>query len=122
MSFGLIQEWVPSEDEVPADHWSKSPEYLKEKAAAEGREYVPVPMYQSSEDKVDRLLSSSKELREAMNPAPVNVGQQLAETQKQRDFQKAKQALVQAVKDLSRYAKADNIIGIAKQALYEVGK
>jgi hypothetical protein len=29
----LTQEWVPNEDEVPADHWSKSPEYLAEKAA-----------------------------------------------------------------------------------------
>ena len=29
----LTQEWVPSEAEVPADHWSKSPEYLAEKAA-----------------------------------------------------------------------------------------
>lgn len=29
----LVQEWVPTESEVPADHWSKSPEYLAEKAA-----------------------------------------------------------------------------------------
>ena len=28
----LTQEWVPTEAEVPADHWSKSPEYLAEKA------------------------------------------------------------------------------------------
>jgi 5'-deoxynucleotidase YfbR-like HD superfamily hydrolase len=33
MPFSLVQEWVPSEDEIPADHWSKSPEYLAEKAA-----------------------------------------------------------------------------------------
>jgi hypothetical protein len=31
--FPLVQEWVPSEDEIPSDHWSNSPEYLKEKAA-----------------------------------------------------------------------------------------
>jgi hypothetical protein len=29
-----VQEWTPSEAEVPSDHWSKSPEYLAEKAAA----------------------------------------------------------------------------------------
>ena len=29
-----VQEWIPSENEVPSDHWSKSPEYLAEKAAA----------------------------------------------------------------------------------------
>ncbi len=28
----IVQEWVPSEAETPADHWSKSPEYLAEKA------------------------------------------------------------------------------------------
>jgi hypothetical protein len=31
--FPLVQEWVPSEDDIPADHWSKSPGYLAEKAA-----------------------------------------------------------------------------------------
>jgi cyclopropane fatty-acyl-phospholipid synthase-like methyltransferase len=30
----LVQEWTPSEAEVPADHWSKSAEYLAEKAKA----------------------------------------------------------------------------------------
>lgn len=33
MPFPLVQEWVPSEDDVPSDHWSKSPEWLAEKAA-----------------------------------------------------------------------------------------
>ena len=30
----LVQEWTPSEGEVPADHWSKAAEYLAEKAKA----------------------------------------------------------------------------------------
>jgi cyclopropane fatty-acyl-phospholipid synthase-like methyltransferase len=30
----IVQEWTPSEAEVPEDHWSKSPEYLAEKAKA----------------------------------------------------------------------------------------
>jgi len=30
----LVQEWTPSEAEMPADHWSKSAEYLAEKAKA----------------------------------------------------------------------------------------
>ena len=30
----LVQDWTPSEAEVPEDHWSKSPEYLAEKAKA----------------------------------------------------------------------------------------
>lgn len=29
-----VQEWVPTEAEVPADHWSKSTEYLVEKENA----------------------------------------------------------------------------------------
>lgn len=33
MPFSLVQEWVPSEAEVPSDHWSKSSEWLAEKAA-----------------------------------------------------------------------------------------
>lgn len=37
-----VQEWVPTEAEVPADHWSKSSEYLaeKEKAVHPGQGFV----------------------------------------------------------------------------------
>ena len=30
----LVQEWTPSEEEMPASHWSKSAEYIAEKAKA----------------------------------------------------------------------------------------
>jgi len=30
----LVKEWTPSEEEMPADHWSKSAEYIAEKAKA----------------------------------------------------------------------------------------
>lgn len=38
----IVQEWTPSEAELPKDHWSKSAEYLaeKEKAVHPGQGFV----------------------------------------------------------------------------------
>lgn len=34
----LVREYVPTDAEVPEDHWSKHPEYMAEKAVARAKE------------------------------------------------------------------------------------
>jgi hypothetical protein len=139
--FPLIQPWEPSEADTPADHWSKSAEYLAERAERAKTEpwlnkppravtthesfqdhfrvkWVPdtpdatAPVTPVAPNSTDTLLEESKKFRDSLKPVADAPAEPTWIIEKREAYQKAERNLISAVQEMLKHTKLDNIVYI----------